>query len=177
MKKTNKFNRISQLTLSTLLMITMVVNLSAAVKVGSPAPDFKMLDQDEKVHTLADYKGQKVVVYFYPKDDTPGCTKEACSIRDDYGLFEKGGIKVFGVSYDDSQSHKTFADKYDLPFTLLSDTDKSVSKAYGANGLFMAQRKTFLIDESGILRKIYENVTVTGHGAEILADFEALAKD
>ena len=155
----------------------MALGAQGAGLLGQPAPDFSMVDQDGKTHKLSEYKGQKVVVYFYPKDDTPGCTKEACSIRDDYGLFEKNGIKVFGVSYDDSKSHKTFAEKYDLPFTLLSDSDKSVSKAYGTNGLFMASRKTFLIDEAGILRKIYENVTVTGHGAEILADFEALAKD
>ncbi len=154
----------------------LALGAQGASLLGEPAPDFTMTDQDGKAHTLSDYKGQKVVVYFYPKDDTPGCTKEACSIRDDYGLFEKNGIKVFGVSYDDTQSHKKFAEKYDLPFTLLSDTDKSVSEAYGAKGFFMASRKTFLIDEQGILQKTYENVTVTGHGAEILADFQALAK-
>jgi len=177
MKKTNKFNRISHLTLSLLLMITMVANLSAAVKVGAPAPDFKMMDQDGKPHTLADYKGQKVVVYFYPKDDTPGCTKEACSIRDDYGKFEESGVTVLGVSYDSPESHKAFAEKYMLPFTLLTDADKSASEAYGTKGLFYTSRKTFLIDEKGILKKIYENVDVTTHGSDILADFEALAKD
>ena len=142
---------------------------------GSPAPDFTLQDQDGKAHTLSEYQGQQVVVYFYPKDDTPGCTKEACSIRDDYALFEKNGIKVFGVSYDGMESHKKFAEKYDLPFALLSDLDKSVSEAYGTKGMFVASRKTFLIDEAGVVRKIYENVTVTGHGAEILADFKAMA--
>jgi len=142
---------------------------------GSPAPDFTLQDQDGKAHTLSEYKGQQVVVYFYPKDDTPGCTKEACSIRDDYALFEKNSIKVFGVSYDDKESHKKFAEKYDLPFALLSDLDKSVAAAYGTKGMFVASRKTFLIDEVGVVRKIYENVTVTGHGAEILADFKAMA--
>ena len=144
------------------------------LKEGSPAPDFTMQDQDGNTHTLSEYKGQLVVVYFYPKDDTPGCTKEACSIRDDYTLFEKNGIKVFGVSYDDMKSHKKFAEKYDLPFTLLSDLDKSVAAAYGTKGIFVPSRKTFLIDADGIVRKIYENVTVTGHGAEILADFAAM---
>ena len=143
---------------------------------GSPSPDFTMQDQDGKSHTLSEYKGQLVVVYFYPKDDTPGCTTEACSIRDDYTLFKKNGIQVFGVSYDDMKSHKRFAEKYDLPFTLLSDVDKSVAAAYGTQGLFVPSRKTFLIDETGIVRKIYENVTVTGHGAEILADFAAMQK-
>lgn len=147
-----------------------------ATAIGELAPDFTMLDQDGKSHTLSDYKGQKVVVYFYPKDDTPGCTTEACSIRDDYTLFEQNGIKVFGVSYDDMESHKKFAEKHDLPFSLLTDADKSVSKAYGANGLFFPSRKTFLIDEAGNLVKIYENVTVTGHGPEILKDFKAIEK-
>ncbi len=157
-----------------LMFFGMAVGAQGASLLGELAPDFTMLDQDGKSHTLSEYRGQKVVVYFYPKDDTPGCTTEACSIRDDYGLFEKNGIKVFGVSYDDVQSHKKFAEKYDLPFSLLSDSDKSVAKAYGADGLFVTSRKTYLIDEEGILRKIYENVTPTGHGPEILADFKAL---
>lgn len=160
-----------------LMFFGMTVGVQAASMVGKPAPDFALQDQDGKTQTLSEYKGQKVVVYFYPKDDTPGCTKEACSIRDDYGLFEEKGIKVFGVSYDDTQSHKRFAEKYDLPFSLLSDTDKSVSKAYGSYGMFVPSRKTYLIDEEGVLRKIYEDVDVTSHGSEILADFEALAKD
>lgn len=166
----------TEIAIAGLMFFGLALGAQGASLLGEPAPDFTMTDQDGKTHTLSDYKGQKVVVYFYPKDDTPGCTKEACSIRDDYGLFEKNGIKVFGVSYDDTQSHKKFAKKYDLPFTLLSDTDKSVSEAYGTKGFFVASRKTFLIDEQGILHKTYENVTVTGHGAEILADFEALAK-
>jgi peroxiredoxin Q/BCP len=134
-----------------------------------------MLDQDGKAHSLSEYRGQQVVVYFYPKDDTPGCTKEACSIRDDFEQFTKNGIKVFGVSYDDKQSHKKFAEKYDIPFSLLSDSDKSVSKAYGAGGIFFPSRKTYLINAAGILIKIYENVDVTTHGAQILADFKGMA--
>ncbi|MBT3228376.1 MAG: peroxiredoxin [Candidatus Marinimicrobia bacterium] len=143
--------------------------------VGEAAPDFNMLDQDGKAHSLSEYRGQQVVVYFYPKDDTPGCTKEACSIRDDFEQFTKNGIKVFGVSYDDKQSHKKFAEKYDIPFSLLSDSDKSVSKAYGAGGIFFPSRKTYLINAAGILIKIYENVDVTTHGAQILADFKGMA--
>ncbi len=166
----------NELIFAGLMFFGMALGAQGATLLGELAPDFTLKDQDGKTHTLSDYKGQRVVVYFYPKDDTPGCTKEACSIRDDYGLFEKNGIKVFGLSYDDMKSHKKFAEKYDLPFTLLSDLDKSVAKAYGANGLFVPSRKTYLIDEEGVMQKIYENVTPTGHGAEILADFEALAK-
>ncbi len=164
----------TEIILAGFMFFGMALGAERVLSVGKPAPDFTMNDQDGKAHTLSDYLGQKVVVYFYPKDDTPGCTKEACSIRDDYTLFESNGIKVFGVSYDDMNSHKKFAEKYDLPFTLLSDLDKSVAAAYDAKGLFVPARKTFLIDEKGILRKIYKNVTVTGHGAEILADFKAL---
>lgn len=166
----------NELVMAGLMFFGMALGAQGASLLGELAPDFTMLDQDGKSHTLSEYKGHKVVVYFYPKDDTPGCTKEACSIRDDYSLFEKNGIKVFGVSYDDVKSHKKFAEKYDLPFTLLSDSDKSVAKAYGAKGLFMPSRKTYLIDETGILRKTYENVTPTGHGPEILADFKAMEK-
>lgn len=159
------------------MLFGIALGAESVLSPGMEAPDFTLTDQDGVKQTLSAYRGQQVVVYFYPKDDTPGCTKEACSIRDDYALFKKNGIKVFGISYDDMESHKEFAEKYDLPFTLLSDLDKSVAQAYGAKGLFVPSRKTFLIDEKGILRKIYENVTVTGHGAEILADFKALEKN
>jgi thioredoxin-dependent peroxiredoxin len=166
----------TEILIAGLMFFGMALGAEGLLSPGMEAPDFTLTDQDSVKHTLSAYKGQQVVVYFYPKDDTPGCTKEACSIRDDYNLFEKNGIKVFGISYDDMQSHKKFAEKYELPFTLLSDMDKSISVAYGTKGLFVPSRKTFLIDEKGILQKIYENVTVTGHGAEILADFKALAK-
>lgn len=164
----------TKIVLASFVLVGMALGASGKATVGERAPDFTMVDQDGKSHSLSDYKGQKVVVYFYPKDDTPGCTTEACSIRDDYSTFEKNGIKVFGVSYDDMVSHKKFAEKYDLPFALLSDSDKSVSRAYGTSGLFVPSRKTFLIDDTGVLRKIYDKVTVTGHGPEIVADFKAM---
>jgi peroxiredoxin Q/BCP len=166
----------NEILMAGLMFFGLALGAQGASLLGELAPDFSLLDQDGKSHTLSEYKGQKVVVYFYPKDDTQGCTTEACSIRDDYSLFEKNAIKVFGVSYDDTQSHKNFAEKYDLPFTLLSDADKSVAKAFGADGMFVPSRKTYLIDEAGIIRKIYENVTPTGHGSEILADFAAMKK-
>ncbi|MFH1851599.1 MAG: peroxiredoxin [Candidatus Neomarinimicrobiota bacterium] len=143
---------------------------SAGLTVGMLAPDFRMADQDSTLCSLTDYRGHWVVVYFYPKDDTPGCTKEACGIRDDYTKFAQAGLTVLGISYDSPESHTTFKTKYALPFTLLSDSDKSVAAAYGAKGVLFADRKTFLIDPAGIVRKIYEKVDVTGHSTEILAD-------
>ncbi len=153
------------------LLIGITMGINAALKVGDKAPDFTLLDQDSTEHTLSDYFGQKIVVYFYPKDDTPGCTKEACSIRDNIALFEENEIKVFGISYDSPKSHKKFAEKYNLPFTLLSDIKKSVAKLYDSNGLFMAKRNTFLIDTEGKIFKIYKNVDVTTHTQNILRDF------
>ncbi len=163
-----------ELVMAGLMFFGVALGAQGGSLTGELAPDFTMVDQDGKSHTLSEYRGQKVVVYFYPKDDTPGCTKEACSIRDDFAQFQKNGIKVFGVSFDDTKSHKKFAEKYDIPFPLLSDSDKSVAKAYGAGGVFFPSRKTYLIDTAGILVKSYENVDVTSHGPQILADFEAL---
>ncbi len=132
------------------------------------------MDQDSTEHTLSDYFGKKIVVYFYPKDDTPGCKQEACSIRDNYALFEENDIVVFGLSYDSPASHKKFAEKYDLPFILLSDTEKSVAKLYNSNGLLMAKRNSFLIDTDGKIFRIYKNVDVTSHTSNILDDFDVL---
>ena len=138
---------------------------------GQLAPDFTLFDQDGTPHTLSLYKGKKVVIYFYPKDDTPGCTKEACSIRDSYDDFTNQDIEVFGISYDNSKTHQQFIQKYKLPFNLLSDSDKSVSQLYGTKGAFFPVRKTFLIDEYGKIVKIYDQVSVLDHGNDILRDF------
>ena len=138
---------------------------------GQIAPDFTLFDQDGTPHTLSLYKGKKVVIYFYPKDDTPGCTKEACSIRDSYDDFTNQDIEVFGISYDNSETHQQFIQKYKLPFNLLSDSDKLVSQLYGTKGAFFPVRKTFLIDEYGKIVKIYDQVSVLDHGNDILRDF------
>ena len=138
---------------------------------GQLAPDFTLFDQDGTPHTLSLYKGKKVVIYFYPKDDTPGCTKQACSIRDSYDDFTNQDIEVFGISYDNSETHQQFIQKYKLPFNLLSDSDKLVSQLYGTKGAFFPVRKTFLIDESGKILKIYDQVSVLDHGNDILRDF------
>ncbi|MGH9900937.1 MAG: thioredoxin-dependent thiol peroxidase [Pyrinomonadaceae bacterium] len=150
------------------------------LKEGDAAPDFSTRDAGGNPVSLSDFRGQKVVLYFYPKDDTPGCTKEACSFRDAFSEYEGRGIKVLGVSLDDEASHRAFAAKYDLPFTLLSDTDRSVSEAYGVYGeqtwgdrKYMGlARKTFLIDEEGRIKKVFDKVNVEQHADEVMRAFE-----
>ena len=138
---------------------------------GQIAPDFTLLDQNGIPHTLSLYKGKKIAIYFYPNDDTPGCTKEACAIRDTYDDFRNQDIVVFGISYDNSETHRKFIQKYKLPFNLLSDSNKSVSELYGTKGAFFPMRKTFLINEMGKIVKIYDQVSVLDHGNDILRDF------
>jgi peroxiredoxin Q/BCP len=148
------------------------------LKEGDLAPDFELTDQNGDLHKLSDYRGKKVVLYFYPKDDTPGCTKEACSFRDSFGDFRKHGIVVLGVSKDSQKSHARFQEKYSLPFLLLSDTDTAVSQAYEAWGEknFMGKemvgmnRITYVIDEDGRILKAYEKVKPQDHAQEILND-------
>jgi peroxiredoxin Q/BCP len=142
--------------------------------------DFSLPDQDGVVHTLSQYHGRWVILYFYPKDDTPGCTKEACSFRDAITEFAKLGIVILGVSKDSIASHKKFADKYHLKFPLLSDETKIVIQAYNAWGTkkFMGRefegtlRKTYLINPQGDIQKVYEKVNPLTHSEEILADLK-----
>ncbi len=149
------------------------------LKEGDAAPDFTTRDASGSEVKLSDFRGQKVVLYFYPKDDTPGCTKEACSFRDAHADYTEKGIKVLGVSLDDEASHQQFAEKYELPFTLLADTDHSVSDAYGVYGeqtwgdkKFMGvARKTFLIDEEGNIKKVFDKVNVEQHSDEVMQAF------
>ncbi|NQV17257.1 MAG: peroxiredoxin [Armatimonadetes bacterium] len=141
--------------------------------IGDQAPNFSLPDENGQMQRLVQYRGQNVVVYFYPKDGTPGCTKEACGIRDSFSQFNDNNIVVLGISYDDAASHKKFQDKHNLPFHLLTDGDKSVSKLYGADGMFFPSRKTYLIDKNGILVKIYKQVNVISHAEEILYFFES----
>ena len=142
--------------------------------IKTPAPNFKLLDQNGKEHTLAYHRGSYVLIYFYPKDDTPGCTKEACTIRDMYKDFESNGVKVFGISADSVESHKKFAEKYQLPFTLLSDPKKEVIKAYGADGAIFNKRISYLVGLNGMIEKVYPKVDPTTHGLEILKDIYKL---
>ena len=149
------------------------------LKEGDKAPAFTTTNQDGKKVKLSDFKGKRVALYFYPKDDTPGCTKEACSFRDADDVFRKKGIVVLGVSIDDEKSHQKFISKYQLPFDLLADTDKSIVEAYGVWGeksmygkkYMGTHRKTFLIDEKGKIVKIFDKVKVAEHADEVLEAF------
>ena len=142
------------------------------------AADFSLQDQHGVIHTLSQYEGKKVLVYFYPKDDTPGCTTEACSFRDNYEALKELGLVVLGISKDTVKSHKKFVEKYDLPFPLLSDEDGSVCQAYGVWKLkkFMGReymgisRESFLIDEHGDIAKVYQEVKPKEHVGEVMVD-------
>jgi thioredoxin-dependent peroxiredoxin len=150
------------------------------LKEGDTAPDFATRDERGQTVKLSDLRGERVVLYFYPKDDTPGCTKEACSFRDNFQDLKAAGIRVLGVSLDTEESHQAFISKYNLPFTLLSDTDHAVSDAYGVYGeqtwgdkkYMGVQRKTFLIDEGGRIRKIFDKVNVEQHADEVMRAFQ-----
>jgi peroxiredoxin Q/BCP len=147
---------------------------------GDIAPDFATKDQNGKEVKLSDLRGRRVVLYFYPKDDTPGCTKQACSLRDSHDVFTEKGIKVLGVSNDDEASHRKFISKFSLPFDLLADTEKEIVEAYGVYGeknmygkKYMGiNRTTFLIDEEGKIKKIFKKVNVEEHAGEVLKAFE-----
>jgi thioredoxin-dependent peroxiredoxin len=183
-----KFFRLRLATALPLLVLVLLALGTAAVvraadavapKVGQPAPAFKLQDQAGKWHQLSDYQGKWVALYFYPKDDTPGCTTQACSFRDNVFAFNQEGAVILGVSVDDVASHKQFAEKHGLPFTLLADADKSVTKRYGVLKTYMgvmemARRDTFIIDPQGRIAKHYESVNPDGHSAVVLADIKAL---
>lgn len=149
------------------------------LKEGDQAPAFATKNQKGEVVDSDSLRGSRVVLYFYPKDNTPGCTKEACSLRDSFSVFTEKGIRIFGVSNDDEKSHTKFIDKYNLPFDLLADTDKSLVEAYGVYGekslygrKYMGiNRMTFLIDEHGKIVKIFHKVKVDQHADEVLAAF------
>ncbi len=145
------------------------------ITTGTKAPDFSLHDQNGETHTIKQYKGKKILLYFYPKDDTPGCTTEACNFRDKYEELQKSGLVVLGISKDNVKSHKKFAEKYELPFPLLADEDTEVCKAYGVWKLkkFMGReymgidRMSFLIDEEGKIAKVYEEVKPKEHVGEV----------
>jgi peroxiredoxin Q/BCP len=149
---------------------------------GEAAPDFTLPDQDGRPVTLSALRGKPIVLYFYPKDDTPGCTKEACSFRDGIAAFKKAGATILGVSPDGVASHRKFADKFGLPFPLLADEEKVVCQAYGVwkeknmyGRKFMGvERTTVLIDKAGAIRKIFPKVKVDGHGEAVLAALKGL---
>jgi peroxiredoxin Q/BCP len=146
------------------------------LKKGDAAPDFVGMDQNDNEIKLKDFKGKKVILYFYPKDSTPGCTAQACNLRDNYDFFLKSGFVVLGISADNQKSHQKFIEKYNLPFPLIADTEKKIIKAYGVWGpkKFMGKifdgihRTTFLIDENGAIEEIIEKVDTKEHTKQIL---------
>jgi len=154
------------------------------IKVGQKAPDFVLPNQEGKKIKLTDLLGQWILLYFYPKDNTPGCTKEACSIRDTMPKFDQKGLKVMGISVDSVESHKKFSKKHNLPFDLLSDEQKKVVKSYGVwvpkkflgREFLGTQRTSFLIDPDGKIAKVYEKVKPAEHARQVLEDLTKLRK-
>lgn len=150
--------------------------------VGTAAPAFSSLATDGSKVSLADYRGRWVLLYFYPKDDTPGCTKQACNLRDHFSALKAAGVAVLGVSADDTDSHERFTEKYDLPFPLLADPERDVLEAYGAWGeknlygrRFMGIKRTsFLIDPDGVVRHVFKRPKTSTHAEEVLARLEKL---
>ncbi|MDR3250376.1 MAG: thioredoxin-dependent thiol peroxidase [Tannerella sp.] len=146
------------------------------MKIGDKAPDFLGLDQDGKEVKISDYKGRRIALYFYPKDNTSGCTAEACSLRDSYGDLRKAGYEIIGVSKDSAKSHKGFIEKHSLPFRLIADTDSKLQELFGVwaekklygRAYMGTLRQTFLIDEDGVIRNIIENVDTNNSAEQIL---------
>ena len=178
----NEVRRKTNPTISLVLLLVIMSIFSKAdadaIEIGQAAPDFNLLDQSGQEHSLSKYAGSWVILYFYPKDDTPGCTKQACAFRDEYQVIAEHNTQVLGVSVDDEKSHAAFADKYNLPFPLLADKDGSVAKSYQAltslGIVKFAKRHTFIIGPQGTIQKIYRKVNVDNHSQEILADLQSL---
>ncbi|PZN31844.1 MAG: peroxiredoxin [Proteobacteria bacterium] len=148
---------------------------------GQPAPDFRLQDQDGNWHELKDYRGKWVALYFYPKDNTPGCTTQACEFRDNIFAFREANAVILGVSVDDVESHRKFAEEHGLPFRILADADKATARSYGVLKKFLgvtelAKRDTFLIDPEGRIARHYRDVNPQGHSEIVLADIKKLQK-
>ena len=164
---------------SLFLLVSQMARAAELPKVGEPAPGFDLPDQNGVRHNLGEFAGKWLVLYFYPKDDTPGCTQEACAFRDDMHKLAAMDAQVVGISVDDSESHAGFAKKYHLPFPLLADKSAEVAARYGAlTNLWLvkfAKRYTFLIDPQGKIAKVYEKVETSRHSTEIIDDLRQLA--
>lgn len=170
------------LTLPLLIVLGLLSGTAAAeaeqLAVGQPAPGFELMDQNGDIHSLEDYRDKWVTLYFYPKDDTPGCTTEACEFRDNIFAFKDLNCQVLGVSLDDMDSHAEFAEKYSLPFPILADTSGAAADAYGVKakmfGMTVAKRQTFIIDPDGNIAHHYEEVDPDSHSQQVLDDLKAL---
>jgi peroxiredoxin Q/BCP len=155
----------------------MLALLFIAANAGEPAPDFSAPNQDGKIVKLSDFRGKPVLIYFYPKDDTPGCTREACSMRDEYSRFAAHGAVILGVSRQDEKSHQEFRKKYSLPFDLIVDKDGAIAKSFGVGSmplLGLLERKSVLVGPDGKLVKFYREVDPDKHAHEVLADLDKL---
>ncbi len=165
-------------TLFPLLALGLSASASESNFVGRAAPEFELSDQNGELHSLEDYRDQWVVLYFYPKDGTPGCTTEACEFRDNIFAFREFNAQILGVSLDDVESHRKFSENHELPFPLLADVDGKAAEAYGVKtrmfGMKMAKRQTFLIGPDGTVAKHYEKVKPATHSAQVLADLKEL---
>lgn len=165
--------------IATALFLGHVAVAAGGLDVGKPAPEFELADQQGQLHSLEDYRDQWVVLYFYPKDETPGCTTEACEFRDNIFAYQELNAQILGVSLDDVESHRKFAENHGLPFPLLADTEGTTADAYGVKtkmmGWTVAKRQTFLIDPDGNIARHYEKVDPDEHSAQVLADLESLS--
>ncbi len=174
----NTFIKRTGLVLLKSLLLLSPAQAATELTIGDAAPDFSLKDQNYKIHTLGDYKDQWLVLYFYPKDDTPGCTREACNFRDDIIHIKALKASVMGVSLDDSKSHEEFAKKFNLPFPLLADTEGTTAEIYGAlfklGPMKFAKRHSFIIGPDGLIKKIYRDVDPKEHSQQIIADLKAL---
>lgn len=174
----NRLRSIRYLLLA-VLVAWVAVAAAEAPALGSPAPEFKLQDQNAKWHELKDYRGKWVTLYFYPKDQTPGCTTQACEFRDDVFSFRDANAVILGVSVDDVESHKKFSEKHSLPFPILADSTKDTAKKYGVlksylGTMELAKRDTFLIDPQGRIVKHYADVDPKGHSKIVLSDIKAM---
>jgi len=161
-----------------ILFVARIAAAAGNLDVGKPAPEFELPDQHGQLHSLEDYRDQWVVLYFYPKDETPGCTTEACEFRDNIFAYRELNAQILGVSLDDVESHRKFAENHSLPFPLLADIDGATADAYGVKtkmmGWTVAKRQTFLIDPQGNIALHYEKVDPDEHSAQVLADLKSL---
>ena len=171
------------LSLSFLMVLMTMFNFARAdvLKIDTMAPSFELEDQVGKSHLLSDYQGQWVVLYFYPKDDTPGCTTEACAFRDEYKVLSALNTQVLGVSMDSTESHAEFAEKYSLPFPLLADIDGKVANQYGSlaslGPIKFAKRHTIIISPEGKVKKVYRSVNATRHSQQVIKDLTRLKSE
>jgi len=180
MKRNITFSTVAVVLAALVASFTSIGMANDQVTTGDPAPEFELSDQNGQLHSLEDYRDQWVVLYFYPKDETPGCTTEACEFRDNIFAYRDLNAQILGVSLDDAASHKAFAEKHGLPFPLLADVDGAAAAAYGVKtrmfGMVVAKRQTFIIGPDGTIAKHYEKVKPAEHSAQVLADLKALAE-